>query len=140
MNMKKLLIPLALLMFSVTAFSGLTRSVPVTIDLVNGNASGDMITARNSDNDFEFIGCGLRAFEDGVGGVFYFGFCQAQLEEGAPVNCFTQNVDLLEGINLISDSSFITFSWNDDGNGGLTCWRIGSSTQSFYLSKQKTGK
>ena len=120
-----------------TASAGLKQPQPVTIDLVKMIASGDMISAANSNNKFEFIGCGIRAFDDNAGGAFQTGFCQAGLEEGAPVLCFTENVALMEGINIISDSSFITFSWDDDGSGNLTCNRIGSSTQSFYLKKLK---
>ena len=45
---------------------------------------------------------------------------------------------LLDGIQSIADNSFITFSWTDDGTGALTCTRIGSSTQSFYLPKIKS--
>ena len=32
-----------------------------------------------------------------------------------------------------SSYGFVTFSWDDDGAGNLTCNRVGFSTQSFYL-------
>jgi len=141
MNTKTLWLLPALLLIAVTAQAGKVQPAPVIIDIdpvtLNGFASGDMISARNSDNEFEFIGCGTRASEDGVGGVFQWGFCQASVEEGGSKNCTTTNVALLEGINVLSDSSFITFSWTDDGEDGLTCIRVGSSTQSFYLGKGK---
>ena len=141
MYRKKLLFMFASLLFSVTVYAGFVQPAPVVIEVDaagNGIALGDMISARNSDNEFEFIGCGTRAFEDGVGGVFHSGFCQASVEENGSVTCFTQNVELLEGINILSDSSFISFSWTDDGSGNLTCIRVGSSTQSFYLTKSKS--
>jgi hypothetical protein len=75
--------------------------------------------------------------EDGVGGVFHWGFCQAQLVDGAAYTCITTNPDLLDGIDSIADASYVIFSWTDDGTGNLTCTHIGSSTQSFYLAKQK---
>ena len=142
MNMKKIWILPALLLITITAQAGLVQPAPVVIDFDNNFASGDLISARNSENEFELIGCGIRAIEFGGGDVFQRGFCQARLAEGTveePGNvvCFTENVALMEGINILSDSSFVTFSWTDDGTGALTCTRIGSSTQSFYLGKDK---
>lgn len=129
------------LLFSVTLYAGYFQPQSVTIDIdpVSGSgiASGDMISARFSENDFEFIGCGQRAFDDGAGGAYYWGFCQAQIEEATSVTCFTENSGLLDGIDSIADSSYITFSWTDDGEGNLSCYRIGTSTQSFYLKKNK---
>ena len=139
MNKKHFLFLLTILLFSVTAHSGYVLSVPVVIesDATGGYAAGNMISARNSENDFEFIGCGQRATDDGAGGVYYWGFCQAQLEEASSVVCLTTNPRILDGIDSIADSSFITFSWTDDGEGNLECTRVGSSTQSFYLRKVK---
>jgi len=97
-----------------------------------------MLSARNSANDSEFIGCGMRAFDDGLGGAFYTGFCQAQVLDGESVTCFTENKALLDGIQMIADNSYVTFSWVEDPvSGARTCTRIGSSTQSFYLPKDK---
>ena len=146
MLVKKTLILLALLLLSVAAYAGQVQPAPVTIVFDDdgeggGFAGGDMITARNSENDFEFIGCGVRAWVDGAGGIFDWGFCQASLEEDVTVTCFVfDNPELMEGINVLSDSSYITFSWDDDGDGNLTCNRVGASPQSFYLSKGKSNE
>ena len=144
MLVKKTLILLALLLLSVAAYAGQVQPAPVTIvfdENGGGTAGGDMITARNSENEFEFIGCGVRAFDDGAGGASDWGFCQASLEEDVTVTCFVfDNAELMEGINVLSDSSYITFSWVDDGLGNLTCNRVGASTQSFYLSKGKSNE
>lgn len=143
MKIKNILFLLALLLLSVTVYAGYVQPAPVIIDYYEGggHAQGDMITARNSTNEFEFIGCGKRAYVDGAGGVFNWGFCQASLEEEGNVSCFViDNPALMEGINTISDSSFISFSWEDDGEGTLTCTVIGSSTQSFYLEKGQKAK
>jgi len=137
MNVKRLLTVPALLLASSAILAGYTQPAPVTIDLDLGFAGGDMITARNIDDDVTFIGCGQRQFDDGAGGAFSTGFCQAQVEEASAVTCFTQNAALLDGIDSVADASYITFSWTDDGEGNLTCTRIGSSTQSFYLEKGK---
>jgi len=117
-------------------YAGGTQPAPVDVDLDNGFAQGDMVTARYSSDKNEFIGCGSRSFDNGVNS-FRFGFCQAEDQDGDRAICFTENPDLLDRIDGISDSSFITFSFVDDGfgNGGLECIRIGFSTQSFYLPR-----
>lgn len=89
----------------------------------------DMVTARFSDNDVEFIGCGIRTFDDGAGGTFTFGFCQATDSAGVNGFCQSTNTDLLLAMAATADFSFITFGWDAVGD----CTRIGFSTQSFYL-------
>lgn len=144
MQVKNIFILLALSVLSLSAYAGLYQPAPVTIDLLaggGGSAAGDMNTAAFSDNEFEFIGCGTRTYDDGVGGALSWGFCQAGLEEEGAVTCFVfDNPELLAGINVISDSSYLTFSWADDGQGNLTCTRVGASTQSFYLTKSGKSK
>ena len=131
----------ALLLLSVAVSAGYTQPVPVEIDFDGQFAHGDLSSARHSDNEFEHIGCGIRVFETGVGDeVTYYGFCQARLEEEVNVVCTTFNKNLLNAIKAISDHSYVTFSWSDDGTGNLTCTRIGNSTQSFYLPLNKDAK
>ena len=130
---------LALTLFSVTAFAGLSLPAPLIIEVFDdgsGNARGDVTTVRNSEDDVSLIGCGVRTFEGG----FRFGFCQAALEEEMNYTCFTEDPTLLDTINGLSDFAFITFSWTDDGTGNLTCNSVGSSTQSFYLEGGKKVK
>jgi hypothetical protein len=135
----KVLITAILVFFSSLAFAGFKQPAVVAVDLVNGIAIGDLTSAANSDNDVEFIGCGSRNFDDTLGNAFRFGFCQASDAAGNAVTCFVFDdaSPLLDEIRGISDSSFITFSWDDDGAGNLTCTRIGFSTQSFYITKPK---
>lgn len=142
MNKKNFLFLVATLLFSITSYAGYVQPAPVEITLTatGGSAQGDVITARNSDNEFAAIGCGIRAYDDGAGGAWHWGFCQVQTEENNMLNCQTQNAELLTGIGSVSDSSFISFSWTDDGTGNLTCTRVGSSTQSFYLQKGQKSK
>ena len=137
MHIKRIWTLPALLLITVTAHAGFVQPQPVVIDMDAGFAQGDLISARNSENEFEHIGCGIRFSDFGGGAGFQWGFCQARMDEASFVMCTTESVALMEGINGLSDSSFVTFSWTDDGTGNLTCTRIGSSTQSFYLGKGK---
>ncbi len=109
--------------------------------MAGGSASGDLISARNSKNKEEYIGCGQRVFEDGAGGVFYWGFCQANVEsdtdEGVDAQCFTTNGALLEALSSLADSSYMVFDWETDSEGDMTCTMIGNSVNSFYLEKGK---
>lgn len=136
------LIP-ALAMLSIAAWAGYAQPQPVQIVLDDGGgyALGDMITARESDNPFEFIGCGVRAIDYGNEATLTAGFCQAQTEQGAPVVCWTDSPVLINVINSISDSAYISFHWVDQGSwdpsgNTPTCVRVSSSTQSFYLPGQ----
>jgi hypothetical protein len=136
MYTRNILTLLATALFSVTAFAGLSQPAPLTIEVFDdgsGFASGDMTTVRKSEDDVSFIGCGVRTFAGG----YTFGFCQASLEDGLSYNCFTEDPTLLNAINSVSDFAFITFGWDDDGAGNLSCNRVGSSTQSFYLQAKK---
>ncbi|WDI31459.1 hypothetical protein PUV54_16025 [Hyphococcus flavus] len=129
----------ALTLMATAAFAGLRQPAPVAVDLDAQFASGDLITAADAKNDEVFIGCGTRNFDDGVGGVFRFAFCQAADAEGDRVVCNTSNPELVQTIREINDSGYIQFSWTDDGAGNLTCSATGFSTQSFYADKHSKG-
>lgn len=121
--------------FSSLAIAGITQPAPIAVTL-NGDGSGaaigDMVTARYSDNDIEFIGCGIRVYDDGAGGTFQYGFCQASDSAENRAFCTTLRHDMLESMKATSDNSFITFAWNAAGE----CTQIGFSTQSFYLPEK----
>ena len=116
------------------AFAGFKQPAPVVIDLVDNFAFGDQVTARIAPNDLDFIGCGVRNFDDGVNS-FSFGFCQAGDSDENQVVCFTENASLIATMGTSSAYSFITFSWTGDAESeaGGECIRVGFSTQSFYL-------
>ena len=59
---------------SSAALAGTVQPQQVVADEVNNIASGDQVTARYSDNEVEYIGCGIRKFSDGAGGFLHFGF------------------------------------------------------------------
>ena len=117
---------------SSAVFAGLAQPAPITITIDpvdnSGSAQGDMVTARFSDNDVENIGCGIRVIENESGG-FQFGFCQATDSEETQAFCTTQNANLLEAMKAVSAYSFITFSFDADGE----CTRIGFSSQALYI-------
>ena len=122
--------------FSGIASAGSVIDFPVEV-LLNGDgsgsAAGNMVSARFSANDVEYIGCGTRNIDAGDGSFFKFGFCQAgnSVEEAA--FCSTENPELIDALESISAYSFISFSFNDLGE----CTRIGLSTQSFYIPSGK---
>ncbi len=122
----------AMAMISTAAFGGSVQPFPVDVDLVALTANGDMVTARYSANENEFIGCGIRIFDDGAGGTFSFGFCQAEDRDGERAFCNSQDAALLDAISSSGDFGFITFSYDEDG----VCTRIGFSNQSFYLPEK----
>jgi hypothetical protein len=136
MRVKYLVLTIAMLLVSGLVFAGYLQPAPVQVTVNqdgSGQALGDMVTARFSDNSLELIGCGVRNIDDGAGGVIEFGFCQAVMDDGSEDGlsgfCNTFNSGLLNAMKATSDFSFVTFSWNDQGE----CTRIGFSTQSFYL-------
>ncbi len=128
MKIRNLLSITALTLIAGVAFAGLVQPAAVVVDVDNGTAQGDQWTARISKNDVEFIGCGIRLFDTGMGS-FEFGFCQASDSEEVQLFCTTQNVDLLAAMRSTSAFAFVTFSLDENGD----CTRIGFSTQSFYL-------
>lgn len=136
MKIRHALAASALTIMASVAYAGLTQPAPVDVDLAGFFAQGDQLTARTSAGDTQFIGCGSRTTDDGLGFTFQFGFCQAEDADGDRIICTTQNPFLIEAMRSTSDYAYITFSWQDDGFGGAECIRVGHSTQSFYLPKK----
>ncbi len=136
MKIKAIVFSLIMALMPITLWAGLTQPAPVTIDEENRIAQGDMVTARFSDNDQELIGCGVRKFSTGEDTILPFAFCQARIAEDVNIICNTQNPELVNAIDSISDYSFVTFSWNEENE----CTRIGNSTQSFYIPNFKLKK
>ncbi|MEL7298541.1 MAG: hypothetical protein AAGJ86_12835, partial [Pseudomonadota bacterium] len=95
---RKCLGALMAMLLSGLAMAGQYTPQPLTLDLVNRTAGGGMVTVRFSSNDTEYIGCGIRAFDDGAGGATWFGFCQARNEKEEVGFCNTANPELLSAI------------------------------------------
>jgi hypothetical protein len=138
MRMRRMAAVGLLALISATALAGLQQPAPVVVTLNpdgSGSAFGNMATARFSDNDVEYIGCGVRRVA-GAAGPILFAFCQANTADEVVGFCETEDTVLVDSIDGLSDYSFITFAWNADG----TCRSVGFSTQSFYIpdhSKKK---
>ena len=56
---------------------------------------------------------------------------------GDAVFCFTFDPRLIETMRAQNSYSFITFGWQENDQGGFECFRVGFSTQSFYLPDKK---
>ncbi len=130
LNRKLLAAGLAAACASTAAMAGMVQPARVDVDLVNLTAGGDMLSARYAPNKNEFIGCGVRKFDDGAGGATAFGFCQAEDEKGERAFCNTDNEDLLDAIEASADYGYVSFSWDEKTQ---RCTRIGFSNQSFYV-------
>jgi len=134
MRLKTLLIAATLTFSTSAVMAGKSTDANVEIDMELMSATGNMKTARFSKNKEELIGCGTRTAVNPDGSIFQWGFCQASLsDEEENAFCFTQDSNLVTEINAISDFSYITFRWNEEGD----CTYIGHSTQSFYLPGKK---
>lgn len=124
------------LLFAPLLSAGFTQPAPVEVTIEqdgSGSASGDMATARLADNDVEFIGCGIRAYQ---APDHQIGFCQARDADGVRGTCFTDNAVLLDALKSGADYSFVTFAWNENEE----CTRIGVSTQSIYIPEHTDKK
>lgn len=113
------------------AIAGYVQPFPVEVDLVNMLASGDQVTARYSSNEVVNIGCGIRKMQDGAGGIYSYGFCQARDAAKEQILCSTEDPGLLEVMASSGDYGYITFRWNEKNE----CTYIGFSNQSLYLPK-----
>lgn len=122
-----------MVLLSAAAFAGQNFSAPVQIDFENRSASGDMRSARNSENPYEQIGCVVRYFASGTPevGVLKYAFCIAAVGElpEESIICVTGDEELVEAVNSVADYAFVTFGWNETNE----CTRLGFSVRSTYL-------
>jgi len=132
MKIRYLLSVAALTVLAGIASAGYIGSEAVVVDLEDRLAYGDQLTARNSKNHVEMIGCGIRVFDNGVDS-WSWGFCKAVDSAEVEIVCTTENANLLDAMKATSAFALIMFEWQDDGEGGAVCTTIGFSTQSFYL-------
>lgn len=114
---------------SATVSAGQYIPQPVTIDVANNRAQGDMYSARHSLSKDAYIGCGVRYRKRNDGTFFKSGFCQAGID-GETAFCSTADKEMIPVFNSLSDHSFIAFSWDPKTK---ECLYIVSSNQSLYL-------
>jgi hypothetical protein len=135
----KIILVTSVAFFSTITIAGSISEIPVTVTLNedgSGSMSGSMSTARFSDNDVEFIGCGTRNIDAGQPELVRFAFCQGGTAAGEEGFCSTLNPALVDILDAIADNSFVLV--NFDANGD--CISIGLSTQSFYIPDGKKAK
>lgn len=135
MKMKQMISIGVLVLSSSAAMAGLEQDAPVVVTLNgdgSGSANGGMTSARFSKNKVEYIGCGIRRLDNGMGFTFLFAFCQASTADEVLGFCETENPTLIASVGDQDDFSFITFAWNTAGQ----CTSVGNSTQSFYIPKK----
>ena len=126
----RLFLTAILALFASAALAGLYLPEPVSIDLENRCASGDMWSARFTHDDIEFIGCGVCSTAAG-GEMCAYGYCQARDHEGTLVFCATEDPILVDAIKSITAFSHVRFKWE-----GEFCTDINVSTESYFLHKK----
>ena len=148
---------LLLVSYMVFAGSGVINDPEVTIEFFEdgsgvvqdrGLASGQMWSARSSENDVEGIGCSYKAMErtDGTGGIYVYkwGFCQARDVNEVHVICWTENPELLDAMQATSPFAWVRFGFTEPEHdlawreGVRRCTRFDYSTQSFHLPEFTT--
>lgn len=135
MKFVQLFLVAALMVFSAPTLAGDTASVELEVVVnadLSGTASGDMTTVRFSDNEFEEIGCATRHFDFGYGSEFSIALCRATDANGVRYFCQSENPLFVDAINAIVENSFVTFSWDANGQ----CTRMGFSTRSLYIPRR----
>mgnify|MGYP001555239058 CR=1 FL=1 len=130
MSPVRILVSIASVLISGSLFAGAAQPyIPVEVDYVNMYASGYMLAARSSKNDFEAIGCAVSVNAEGASS----GLCQAVDPDGNQITCrFYDNEFLTRAVHGISDYSFVGFGWDEFEN----CTSIRVSHRSFYLPKK----
>ncbi|MDC3961262.1 hypothetical protein [Polyangium jinanense] len=103
------------------ALAGLKVSVPVTVNLASGTASGSIGTARNTANAIEWIGCGI-SYTTGGGPLVT---CQATNTTGTSLSCVADTTDawMLDAVESMPSEAFISFHRNAGGRCDSIEWR-----------------
>lgn len=136
MNIKLGLFSLGLALVSSFSNAGAYRpqAIEVTAEFdsegrASGHARGDMVTARNADDENSYIGCGVQAYTTDEG-TYPRAYCQASNEDDVTVICFTNDYEIIDTVKAITPYSYLSFRFE---NG--ICSSLTISTQSFYLPK-----
>ena len=103
---------LALSALATSAFAGLKLSYPVAVDSVSRYAYGSMGTARNSADAVQYIGCPITTYNTGGS----YGICEGRNAANSARACTTTNADMMAAIRMVSEASFIFFTWDTSNN------------------------
>lgn len=90
-------------------------------------AYGSVAAARNSSDNFQYIGCGTIV--DTIWGGGTYGQCTAEDRNGVRVACRTTNPEMMQAMATVGELSFISFVFNSSG----TCTYVYVTNASNYL-------
>ena len=114
-NLKKMLgltaLGMTLLTTTVPTWAGYVQHQQVKINYETDNtfyAFGILTTARYSADSRQYIGCRVSAYANGSRSAF----CAAQTSTDNRASCSTSDPKLIENIQKMTDSSYVTFSGN----------------------------
>lgn len=108
---------------SATSFAGAKDSFPVFVDPVNGVATGNMGSARNSPDTNMNMYCYTNSYD--------YGYCTATDASGATVSCLTTNASMVAVIRSMNSDSAVLFYFDSTG----TCTDILVGTGSHHEPK-----
>ena len=103
---------LALAALAGSVFAGARYSYPVSVDTTSRVAWGSMGTARNSADAVQYIGCSVTTYSSGGS----YGICEGRNAANSARACTTTNADMLAAIRMVSEASFIFFTWDASNN------------------------
>lgn len=131
MKVARLLLAAAMLLMSSFAFAGAFEIAPVTINDfgATGEAYGNLLGARFSDNDNEWIGCAVAYGDDGP-----YAYCEASLvaDDDGNVYCVTEDSSMIDMIASINIFSYVYFRWDSAGD----CTHVTVATRSLYIPQK----
>lgn len=130
------------LIFSLNAFAGFaTADEPVFVN-TDGFAGGVLHRVRSSNNDWEYIGCGVKRTADGL--LHDRSFCRAGDPSGVEVFCTIRDDSVAETLSSMTIYSYVAFAWNPDEileeGQSPTCTRIDVSNDSWNFPAAKADK
>ena len=132
MNSVRLLLSAAILLVSSFAYAGAFKIAPVTIfdNGETGNAGGNLIAARFSDNEYERIGCAVASGDNGP-----YAYCEASLDadDDGGVYCITYDASMINAIASINTLSYVYFEWKFDGVNKNLCTHVTVATRSIHI-------
>ena len=136
MKVYSIIIVVCFLVFSSLSFAGLYPDEFPVVIVDNGDgtgsAEGSMLHARTSDNEFEKIGCWVKARYDLVD-VSLVGFCEARDSTDTRRVCVTHAPGLIDVVHGMGEFGKVEFEWNADSD----CTFIQYSKTSQWLPKFK---
>jgi len=129
MKFIQLLLTATMVLLSSLAFAGEFKIAPVTIDLDNQWAEGNLIAARFSKNPHERIGCAVgNGVKSPFGDNGAYAYCEAALRPKLKAFCASDDPSMIDTIASINIFSYVYFEWKDD-----VCTHVTVATRSIHI-------